>query len=695
MSMISRVLSSKYIRSELFRHVSLIHRQLGITNVFHSSDVVSLYHCVLCGDTAKFIHHCDQLDISIHSPQELLDTIKEAFKHAMCRMNHRLVTYVIERFRQGSNTSSAQFVKYVREELISFDKHQSQYFKFSHPMIHTVLGYLKEIDHHWIAHNMMRSALADHDDGLDLCVEIAPFQTPGCPAIAANLVNFAIKQRLIDLLVWIAEHVDDARVPRELRLPLKSSSHPVSIDSLKNMMSLLDRTPLFNRLAKIGDVRFMKHVHHLVADYIMTNIIKDVRNSGPLFDNTLLQCALTGGHYDCALYILDNISQFLPLITPPSKWIVSGINMVRDPNHHQSIIQLIDMLINHDSVDHNFKDLYTDAIKARRMDVIDLVEQLISNPGMHSSIVINIDQALNVALQEKNMDAINKIIGSRPGHVFKNIKLMYIDQLSLVHQDMFLDTVPPERIVFNMDGPTSSTCARLTASTIRMMIKHDHHHNCHRVLLQNAEFLDEMELIKCLEEDVANHDRSISQYPWLSWKNVVNVPRFDSDDRCQNQIAYILHDKRLRCSKIDKILYTLQHLDRVDVSLFDKDVIEFIWPRLINDLKQDDTFILHLLSSNAVANNIIFYRYILDRLIEANHFQMPFIPAPTMEQIKDNIKLFKRYSSIRLIVEMFTPSTTSPYHRLLVPLTQSEFQQYQSLLINLGVFNPSHHPTSI
>ncbi|GAM26126.1 hypothetical protein SAMD00019534_093010 [Acytostelium subglobosum LB1] len=738
MSSISRVLSSKYIRSELFRHVSLIHRQLGITNVFHSSDIASLYHCVLCGDTAKFIHHCDQLDITIHSPQELLHTINNAFYHALYRKNNRLVTYIIERFRRGSNTTDTQFIDYVRKSLFDFLNFidYNHHIKFSRPMIDTLLCYLPDVAPRTIVRQMMKSTLIEHSD-FDLCAKLAPLDKSIPESYAIDhfieignkmkefnpmflqhqsriiddlrrhieshqpeeytilmyyLVEFTIKHRLYDLLVMIAKHaVHYKNSQQQIGLTLSPLEYPISLGYLMELR--IDKVPLFNRLALDGDISFMKHVQHLMPEYL------DWIYSGypyqQLYDNQLLQCALSGGLYDCALYILDNIS---PTRSSPfanndvdrfgqPKWNVSSINMSNDPNHNHNLLDLVDTLIKHQSVDLDFLDLqlYMDAIKARRLDVIEYLEQLISDPN--TLIVIDFSQALNVALQEQYIDAIKTIIHNRPGHVYE-------------------------------------------ASTIRMFIKYEHHPCCWPTLLRSAELLNDMELIDTLGTHGYGHGY-ISD-PWTLVDQTVSGIQHYGVDPIPDQMVYILHNERHR-TRIDALLATPKHLARTgatmgrligsdvlaffnlmprqpfdmfgftyraDVSRLDIDHIEFIWSRLSIAIKRDQQYINNVLSSNAAINNITMYRYVLDSLIKDNHFQVPFIHAPTIKQIKDNIRQYQRYLSIRLIVELFNPinfnvhdhddtqSTTSPYHRLLVPLTSAEFQQYQSLLTNLGILRP-------
>ncbi|GAM26121.1 hypothetical protein SAMD00019534_092960 [Acytostelium subglobosum LB1] len=381
MTLISRVLSSKYIRSELFRHVLLIHRQLGITNVFHSSDVVSLYQCVQCGDTAKFIHHCDQLDISVHSPQELLNTINEAFYHALHRQNTILVRYIIERFKRGKDTTVAQLVAYIMNSLFTFNvKSRPKSIKLSRPMIYTLLDYKVVIPPSFIYNFVMRSALEDHYD-LDWFTEMCPvflrdyiferyiligyemrefnpmfirhqsriiddlhqylksFKPEDYSVSTKTMTEFVLKHRLYDLLVMIAKHAIHYE-DRRIQLCLSPSEHPINVESLMELW--INNPPLFNRLASDGDINFMKQVHHLMPEYVTWTY----NSRGPyqqLFDNQLLQCALSGGHYLCALYILDNITQFLQAVSfkvdkehqhPKNKWIVTGVNMGQDHGHN-------------------------------------------------------------------------------------------------------------------------------------------------------------------------------------------------------------------------------------------------------------------------------------------------------------------------------------------------------------------------
>ncbi|GAM22235.1 hypothetical protein SAMD00019534_054100, partial [Acytostelium subglobosum LB1] len=767
MSLISRVLASKYIRSELSRHVSLIHKQLDITNVFHSSDISSLYQCIQCGDTTKFIHHCDQLDITIHSPQMLLETMTESFKLAVHKQNVILVNYIIERFRNGSGTSSIQFIKHVKDSLMSnIEYSHIPAIRFSRPMIHTLMAYIPEAAPSNLVTLLLRSALRDHQD-FDLCIEISSMVHPhnrppieqyifvghqmatasalflsnqsriiddferylvshqqplgGYLIKPTHLINFTLNHRLFDLLLVIASHIGGTSQPSN-PMGLTPSTHPMSMDTLAALVRV-DRL-IFNRLAMFGDITFMKHSQDHLRSYI------DVH--GPLlhlFDNTMLQCALSGGHYDCALYILDNITQFLPRrsIDDRHKWIVTGINMMQEGDtvpDHVDWLGLIERLINDRSVDHDFKNLFTDAIRAKRMDVIDRLEGLIKSNPLN---VIDIDQALNAALQIQYIDGINAIIVNHHGRVFKGIKMEYIDQCSYDIQEMFLAKVPPGNITFDTNKVTN-----MEASTIRMFIKHRHHRDpqCLKALLRCAEQLGHRELMASLDA------KSVLQSD--PWSPDPNAP-FSSTNE-QEIMLYSLYYAKRRWM-VDTMLASPKHLSRPDlwnrepavngmllgsdvlaflnlmplqryerpesirslqyredISRLDKDDIEFVWKRMADTLKRDQHFINKVLTSIAAINNIMMYEYVLDYLIEDNHFPVPFIQVPAIGQITFNIKQYRRYSSTRLIVELFNPtnytqsssSTISQYQRLLIPLKKDEYRIYQSLLTNLGVFDPSN-----
>ncbi|GAM26125.1 hypothetical protein SAMD00019534_093000 [Acytostelium subglobosum LB1] len=666
MSLICCVLSSKYIRSELFRHVSLIHKQLDITKVFSSSDIASLYHYVQCSDTAKFIHHCNQLDISVHSPQDLLSTIIDAFYLVLKKQNDRLVTYIIERFRRGSNTSEDQFVKFVRHSLFRHINYNS-HLKLSRQMIDTLLSYLPDVAPSSIVQHMMRSALVEHSD-LDLCVQMSPLDLShpiGCaidhyvtightmkefnPMFLQHqsriiddlhryleshkpeeyylstykLVSFATKHRLYDLLMKIAKHVVHYE-NEEISLclsPLEQS--PISVGSLMELE--INNPPLFNRLASAGDITFMKHVQHLMPKYLSRIIGGSPYQK--LYDHQLLQCALSNNHYQCALYILDNITpveQYSP--GPADRWIVTGINMSNDHNWNDFIIK------NHKwHFDFGKICLYSDAIRGRRLDVIEYLETGQFQKGR----LFNFDRILNVALQEQFIDAIKTIIHNRPGHVYKNIKLCLIDQCASDIQDMFLASLQPgECIDFDNSMLTNPyKVAEISADTIRMMIKHKHHTYCLQSLLRSADLLNEQELVGILGSC------GTSPYicdPWIVAKeNISGISLFGVG--LPEQMIHILLRERNR-SRIDALLATPTHFSRAgatfgkligsdvmaffnllppqptfllisstyqaDVSRLDIDLIDFIWSRLSDTLKCDQKFIIDVLSSNAAMNNI-------------------------------------------------------------------------------------------
>ncbi|GAM26115.1 hypothetical protein SAMD00019534_092900 [Acytostelium subglobosum LB1] len=567
------LLANKYVRSEVFRHVSLIHRQLNITNVFNSSDISSLYHYVQCNDTTKFIHYCDQLDITVHSPEELLDTVNDAFKHAFHRQNITLVKYILERFRLGNNTTVDKFKDYVRGELFMFlQRHASsmQHIKLSQSMIHTLFGYTLSygdtIIPPYVLDLMMRSALVDHDDS-GLCSEIYqhhPLHTlskrplfewyvyfgymiasnpwfarhqsminddfqayllspPPAPTPSSNdppsynlnghLAEFAIRQQLYDLLIKIAKHTSSINARS-----LTAIEHPITLDTLLALATRMKLT-LFNQLAAVGDISFMKHVLHLMPEYIDHVKSFEVGSQSQhhsLFNTSMLQCALTGGHYECACYILDNFTQFLQQLNPTigfnHKWLVTGINMRINPsntNHnHHNWLEMFDMLVNNVNVDHIFFDLYMNAIVAKRLDVIDRLEQLIDNSTITTLIDINL--TFNTALQQQYVDAIKTIIHNRPGHKFKGINIEYFDQCTSDVQDMILTGIDPGCLDFQLD---KSPKANVSASTIRMLIKHQHHTHCWSRLLKSAELQDERELVDILAKQ---HDATPYQTdPWL------------------------------------------------------------------------------------------------------------------------------------------------------------------------------------
>ncbi|GAM26122.1 hypothetical protein SAMD00019534_092970 [Acytostelium subglobosum LB1] len=761
----------------------MIHRQLEI-KVIHSSDIVSLYQCVQSGDTAKFIHHCDQLDISIHSPKELLDTINESFYHALHKQNVTLVTYIIELFRDG-NTTNDQFVQHVRSSLFSFLRYNMN-IELSRPMIHTLLGYLPDIAPPLLHQIMMKTALSQHGD-LDLYYQLyhhhqgydlapafqhyvfigyqmkefnpmfAKYQSRiindfiaylGKPSLNTNvnddifaefLLVFTIKHRLFDLFMTIAKHVNtDPNLDSQY---LSASAHPITVATLLALTHSIPK--LINRLAREGDLVFLKLVLPLVAVHLDTKVNSQA-TSVQIFDPDLLQCALTGGHYECALFILDNFTQYLALLPSvgmpgwsnevgDTKWTVTSINMSNDHDHNWPWPDLIERLVGHISVECRFKDLYSDAIKARRMDVIELFGSLISSNRVKVK-KDTFDSALSIAIREQYCEAIEAIIHYRPS--FKYISLMDIDQCTSNVQDMLLASIPPGSIIFDNTTSIPNKIIDLSPTTIRMLIKHQHHPQCWRTLLRSAELLDDRELIGIL----GNHGYGTTSYkgdPWTLGYDLDVTTRNRVQPTVQDYMLYVLLNQRTsQRAKIDRLLASPKHNARVDkhghpaimgqlmrddvielfnmklqpddppyqlipyradVSHLDMDLIEFIWSRLNDSLKQDQQFIISVLSSTAAINNFKMYRYVIDQCLTSVDIQEPFIQVPSIQVINENIQLYRRYSSITSIIQLFRPDSnsddqstpTSPYHRLHIPLVQSEFQQYQLLLTNLGVFNPS------
>ncbi|GAM22411.1 hypothetical protein SAMD00019534_055860 [Acytostelium subglobosum LB1] len=369
---------------------------------------------------------------------------------------------------------------------------------------------------------------------------------------SAILVRFTIKHKLFDLLLVILNHINVAPTTPSTSTSTSIGAHhlsstinqQVSVDALKILAR--QQPLLFNRLAEVGDISFMKHVHHLVADYMTATF--DESPSLQIFDRSLLQCALSRGHYDCAVYILDNMTQFLPkrsplysttLVLGRHKWVVTSINMVADPNlADHNWLELVNRILWSKKVQHDLRDLYSDAIRAKQMGVIELIELIISSshPKDRSAFFrkIDINQTLNIALEEEYLDGIKTIIHNRPFHKFSSISLRFINLCPPEHQDKILALLHPHSLcLYTHLGGND----RLTSTTIKMLIKHGH---CNQHVL---------------ESHVQSHDGSFfSEYELMEMLYSINIGGDGHD-----------HDGPLSSrNQIDKWLKTSQHTNRRD-----------------------------------------------------------------------------------------------------------------------------------
>ncbi|GAM24883.1 hypothetical protein SAMD00019534_080580 [Acytostelium subglobosum LB1] len=608
--------------------------------------------------------------------------------------------------------------------------------------------------------SMKRSALVDLDD-FDLCIEVAKRFEPSRPVIMQYtcinnlnvdknlgdmpliMVNFAIRHRLFDLLLKLANHLQlvndvDPTDPWELRQvkrpTLTSTPNPeaLNVDTLKILASNIVMP--FNLLAAGGDTTFMQHivdVEHLVSDYL------DSRDNRPLYDQHLLQCALSGGHVKCAHFILDTFTKYLPL--PPVdattysknrnlqfKWIVTSVNM-GDDQGDTDWLQLINTLLSNDMVLCEFTEVYVDAIKARRMDVIDRLEELIKSKPRHN---VNLFKALNTAIEENYVEGIKAIIHNRPSeYEFEDIRLDLLASCPTDTQDMLLAAIPPARLFIrrNID-------VLLSAVTIRILIKYGHHlasKSINQTIFKSAAVLgdqdtkmvcwnfnvltdvcmcgvDNGDIVRLLAGEL--HPTSYDDHLAFSLVNfglgnkasalLTSAPHLRRSDRSDfNQRAVpnmlLASDVRHFVNLIPKQVYNTGYFPmafQADVSRLRREVIEFIWSHVETRHKRDQKFILDLLSSNAGANNIIMYQVVLNGLVEDNHFDLggePFIRAPSVKVIGERLNEYRRYKSVHSIIQLFNPLNntidTWPYRHLIIPLTPTEYQQYQSHLTNLGV----------
>ncbi|GAM24885.1 hypothetical protein SAMD00019534_080600 [Acytostelium subglobosum LB1] len=524
-------------------------------------------------------------------------------------------------------------------------------FKFSLLMLQTLNDFPTEALYPVFVKSMMLSALAIHND-FDLFIKVAARHYPTTPTFqslvyfgieqpidvplfnkhqsniikafeeyvgssivhditSTNIKNFSLKHELYMLIIKVAEHM----VPGQQQ-SITRVKQPMNIHTLKTIGTLANRTPLFNGLVEVngGDVAlsFMKSVKHLMAEY------KSLPGSVPIFDQTLLQGALSRGHIDCALYIMDTL---IPLL--PRKWSVSSIDMSSD----RDWLGLVDKLLNKDRVMCLLMGIYTSAIKSRRMDVIG---RLSKHPNWTAPPIKSVNQTLSIVLEDNYIEGIKRLIGvGTAPHLFE-IRTETLCKCSDDTLDVLLGSIKPGQLYIR----TMTSEARMSASMILLIIKHGHHTDKPNKMFPSQLF-EEAAIY------LGDYDLMLSLYKSVDKGCLAMATKYGVDnarinqfllDKCktlttreiENQVFHSLanfgHGNMLAAH-----LALPQHLARFDFdglpavanmllasdvigyfnmdSYLDDEKARFIWSRVPSYRKRDKLFIEKVLETYAAINN--------------------------------------------------------------------------------------------
>ncbi|GAM24881.1 hypothetical protein SAMD00019534_080560 [Acytostelium subglobosum LB1] len=559
--------------------------------------------------------------------------------------------------------------------------------------------------------------------------------------VVKGMLTASCSHKHFDLFLKVVQHLDwvEDENHHVTCTGLLPSPRPVTLGSFKALIHLnLDS---LNKIVRRGDINFMQHIKHLLPEIMIDYATNPQSYQFPLFDQYMLNGALSAGHYECALFIADNmVMQYQHHIGSTKKpWFVGYIDL---SNHKHDWLTLIDRLLNcYGRVSPILCEIYTSAIRARHMDVIKRVEQA-NDDRQPTSFGTSMGPLLNVAIREQYIEGIESIIQCRTRppnqHIYYNlVELDLLNQCSEDIVEMILAGIPPGKIYFNVLGRPHCI---LSASTVRLIIQYGHSQQCHEVLAYNTALLGQLDVFKTLcppkNKDMArywiahvckhgqDHEGMVSMIKHLY---EIAPPQY-----CMERLVLQSLINFSQGHKVDALLATRNHTWRLeplgparpgmlvargdvtsffnmrprpshahgrsnkhiyhDVSALSREEIEFIWSR-VNDFAKECRYLINdILSSQAAVNNIITYQVVLDSLIDGDHIRTsyPTIRAPSPGLIRARSSTNRRYASALSILKLFNPHSPDGqrYRRLLIPLSNSDIRRHQSMFINLGVFIP-------
>ncbi|GAM29224.1 hypothetical protein SAMD00019534_124000 [Acytostelium subglobosum LB1] len=175
-------------------------------------------------------------------------------------------------------------------------------------------------------------------------------------------------------------------------------------------------------------------------------------------DSYMLDGALRGGYIECARYILDEWGDAIQ--SKHKRWVRSNHSTDKWPVNSLAIdehtLEVMDMLLARDQdVLCGFSDLYIDAIKANRSDIVERIEQLWNEAGGEPSSSISppfitlFDHqlALNTAIQFNRATFIPAILARRPvGSTFE-VNLDNLGRASIDVQQVLMCHAQPGMIM--------------------------------------------------------------------------------------------------------------------------------------------------------------------------------------------------------------------------------------------------------
>ncbi|GAM24882.1 hypothetical protein SAMD00019534_080570 [Acytostelium subglobosum LB1] len=649
--------------------------------------------------------------ITIKPKHQLLSTIIKLFGQAVRLNNDIIAGYIIERWRHAidevktdgmDEIDMIHLVRITLFEQVILSHALKPYDSLSQSMIRVLLKLPYDmLPKHWLT--SMNSSTSHSHAEVDLYLEVTSYiyrrpatvieeyitsyycqvfhqcqtlvinqfqtylsepQSNLSKDIAEEMLNSSSRLRHNDLYLLVVQHLDwsygavgAGREEQVICTGLRTTPRPLTVDSIKLIQSRKPRGTLFTELIVNGNHVFLEAIKHLLPA-----LIQDI---GVFLDSNLLSNALVEGHYECALFILDNIMTH-PLIN--YNWPVHSIDMSND-QHNWCL--LIDRLLNTDRVVLIWDSVYSSVIRYKRMDVIKRIEQAI-----RVAHFTNLTGPLNIAMSIQYIEGIKSVLQSgrhiQTNYHYRYFKLQLLDQLPEDVVEMILSTASPG-CLYNWQN-TPSCWISLKPSTIRLMIKYGHEGCNNDVLSYNAAvngLLDEFKELNKTGNAFINMGalcRRGSDVASMLVHHLENSgPYFDITPLLLRSLINFGQG-----NKVDALLASPQHLERVDstdgwspalpgmlmrsdvisffslrvrarshipigannnrlyhdVSALSREMIEFIWSRVEIRLKQDTTFINEVLTSRAGVNNVILYRVVLDSLIDDNHFQTPFIHAP-------------------------------------------------------------------
>ncbi|GAM19793.1 hypothetical protein SAMD00019534_029680 [Acytostelium subglobosum LB1] len=484
-----------------------------------------------------------------------------------------------------------------------------------------------------------------------------------------------------------------------------------------------------NSCATNGNISFLNYISDQLLKLVFTpnRSVQLTRDLQLMLNKYLLGDALASGHVDCANFILDNWSEALAHLDngehTDNRWIVSGMSL----EGLGDWIAIIDKLVGSPQrVSCTFFDLYSNAIKAKRMDIIEHIEPLIveSFDG-DMEMSIDVDRAMKRAIVESNTEAITTLLRIRPSIGSFTINLADLALAELSTQHTLLSQATPGQLTLVIPVISRFKVGNLlTIDTMSMVIKYEHY-----LYVSQGNRIDLIILAACLDFELL----VVLYNPQVPNKsNLSIIAELNPDIRVikfleQQGIGFSLSGalksamhKDYR-DTVEHLLNSAQHLKRTDhkegcvttsgrflesdlYSIFNRsspsynedsltlDMIVFIWTRLNDKTKRSQVFINELLRTSDAGTIYNVYRVIIDKYFgdDDHHVAQPLIEPPQSDYIVTALKKTPNItSSIDCIIKLFRPDTTlDPNirdHSIIIRYSQDQFKALQRVLVKNGI----------